>query len=121
MNAMKTKKEKVVFTNGIYDVLHEGHFTLLQFARSLGDKLVVVINSDESTRKLKGEGRPVNPEKVRKATLEALPYVDEVIIFNELRTKEVIQLIGPDIVVKGGEWTPEKVREIDEIPSNIEV
>ena len=117
----KRREIKVVFTNGIYDIMHLGHFQILQFAKSLGDKLVVGINSDRSTKELKGPTRPINTEEVRRTNLLALHYVDEVVIFDEIRTAKVIKRVHPNIVVKGGEWTPEKVREIDGIPPEIEV
>jgi len=95
----------IVFTNGVFDVLHIGHIRLLQFARSQGTKLVVGINSDESTSELKGLGRPFNNQHNRKETLEAIRFVDEVIIFNELTPLELIKQIDPDIVVKGGDYS----------------
>lgn len=112
---------KVVFTNGIFDILHQGHIELLRWARNLGDRLVVGINSDASTRALKGEGRPINSQENRKAVLQALRFVDEVVIFEEDRPSELIQQLHPAIVVKGGEWLADQVRDQDEIPSDVEV
>ena len=99
----------VVFTNGCFDILHRGHVKYLEQSRSLGDKLVVGINSDESVRQLK-PGRPINKQEDRKAVLEALRCVDEVIIFNELRPLDLIKKVKPDIITKGGDYTPEQVR-----------
>lgn len=112
---------KVVFTNGVFDILHQGHIDLLKWSRNLGDRLVVGINSDASTRTLKGEGRPVNSQENRKAVLQALRFVDEVVIFDELKPTDLVHTLRPAIVVKGGEWLAEEVREQDQIPSEIEV
>ncbi|MGC2300150.1 MAG: RpiB/LacA/LacB family sugar-phosphate isomerase [Acidobacteriaceae bacterium] len=112
---------KVVFTNGVFDILHQGHIELLKWSRNLGDRLVVGINSDASTLALKGEGRPVNSQENRKAVLQALRFVDEVLIFDDLRPTALIAALHPAIVVKGGEWLAEEVREQDEIPEGIEI
>lgn len=115
------KRHTVVFTNGIFDIMHVGHLRLLRFARSLGSKLVVGINSDRATKVLKGPERPVHNEAHRKEFLEALRYVDEVIIFDDVKTASLLSQINPDIVVKGGEWSAEEVRERDQIPAHIEI
>ena len=112
---------KIVFTNGVFDLVHSGHVELLNFAKMLGNKLVVGINSDSSTRLLKGEKRPINKEEDRKNIVQSLRAVDEVIIFDSINTTELINNLNPDIIVKGGEWTVEEVRERDKIPDNIEV
>jgi ribose 5-phosphate isomerase B len=112
---------KVVFANGIFDILHQGHLDLLKWSRNLGDRLVVGINSDASARALKGDGRPVNSQDNRKAVLESLKFVDEVVIFDDLKPTKLISMLHPTIVVKGGEWLAEQVREQDEIPEDIEV
>ena len=112
---------KIVFTNGVFDLVHSGHVELLNFAKMLGDKLVVGLNSDDSTRLLKGSKRPINTEKDRKNIIQSLRAVDEVIIFDKTQTKDLIKSLKPNIIVKGGEWTAEEVRERDEIPENIEV
>ncbi|MFH1593014.1 MAG: ribose 5-phosphate isomerase B [Candidatus Woesearchaeota archaeon] len=109
----------IVFTNGIFDILHMGHIGLLKFSKSLGDKLIVGINSDRATKTIKGEDRPVNNEEDRKKVLESVQEVDEVIIFDDTETKDIISKVKPTIVVKGGEWTAEEVRKRDEIPSEI--
>ena len=100
-------KEKVVFTNGCFDILHLGHLKLLKFAKSKGDKLVVAINSDDSVKKLKGDGRPKFNQEDRKAMLESLAIVDEVIIFEDDTPYNLIKTIKPDIIVKGGDYTVE--------------
>ena len=115
------RKDKIVFTNGIFDIIHPGHIELLKFSKSLGSKLIVGINSDRATKILKGESRPINNEHDRKAVLEKFDFVDEVVIFDDTKTKAIIAEIHPDVVVKGGEWTAGEVRERDEIPADIEV
>jgi len=112
---------KVVFTNGIFDILHQGHLDLLKWSRNLGDRLVVGINSDASARALKGEGRPINSQDNRRAVLQALRFVDEVVIFDELKPTELINILRPAVMVKGGEWLAEQVRVQDEIPDDVEV
>jgi rfaE bifunctional protein nucleotidyltransferase chain/domain len=112
---------KVVFTNGIFDILHQGHLNLLAWSRNLGDRLVVGINSDASAHTLKGEGRPVNSQDNRKAVLQALRFVDEVVIFEELKPTGLIDSLRPAIVVKGGEWLADEVRVQDEIPADVEI
>jgi rfaE bifunctional protein nucleotidyltransferase chain/domain len=96
---------KIVFTNGCFDVLHPGHIELLRHARSLGDVLVLAINSDTSVRRLKGPERPIFPESERAEILSALEMVDYVVIFEEDTPLEAILRIRPDILVKGADWT----------------
>lgn len=98
-----------VFTNGCFDVLHVGHIELLKFAKSLGDILIVGINSDTSVRNLKGQTRPIHKEQDRKIILENLKSVDKVIIFEEDTPLRLIQEQRPDIIVKGGDYTAEDV------------
>jgi D-beta-D-heptose 7-phosphate kinase/D-beta-D-heptose 1-phosphate adenosyltransferase len=102
-------KNSVVFTNGCFDILHRGHIEYLKESRKLGYKLIVGLNSDESIKRLKGEQRPINNQKDRKAVLEALDCVDEVIIFNEDTPYELIKKLKPDIITKGGDYKPEEV------------
>jgi D-beta-D-heptose 7-phosphate kinase/D-beta-D-heptose 1-phosphate adenosyltransferase len=98
-----------VFTNGCFDLLHVGHIELLKYAKSLGDYLVVGINSDNSVKKLKGSSRPINNELTRKIILESIKYVDEVIVFDEDTPIEIIKKIQPNIIVKGGDYKKENV------------
>ena len=100
---------KTVFTNGCFDVLHPGHIDLLERARSLGDRLVVGLNSDASVRALKGPGRPLIPQEERALMLRALRSVDEVIIFDETTPERLIEVLLPDVLVKGGDWPIDKI------------
>ena len=101
--------EKVVFTNGCYDLLHVGHITLLEHARRMGDRLIVAINSDDSVRCLKGPSRPIVGENDRARVLAALAAVDAVVIFEEETPLNVIVAVKPDILVKGGDYKAESV------------
>lgn len=94
----------VVFTNGVFDLLHPGHVRYLQDARGLGDALIVAINSDRSVRANKGPERPVNPEQERAEVLLALACVDAVVVFDEETPHAVISRIQPDVLVKGADW-----------------
>jgi len=98
-----------VFTNGCFDILHAGHVTYLEEARRLGDCLVVGLNSDASIRRLKGPDRPVNPESDRARVLAALGCVDAVVLFDEDTPLELIKALGPDVLVKGADWTEEEI------------
>lgn len=99
----------LIFTNGCFDILHVGHLQYLEQSRALGTRLVVGLNSDDSVRRLKGSGRPINNQVNRKRMLEALRCVDEVHVFNEDTPYELIQRIRPDIVTKGGDYQPHEV------------
>ena len=95
---------KTVFTNGCFDILHRGHVELLRFCATLGDKVIVGINSDKSVRKIKGIKRPINSQQDRKFIIESISGVDEVIVFDEDTPYELIKSINPDIIVKGGDY-----------------
>src|SRR5690348_11674694 len=97
----KQEGKSVVFTNGCYDVLHPGHIRLLEQARSLGDLLVVGLNTDAGVRRSKGPGRPVTPEQERAETLLGLEAVDAVVLFDEETPRELIAAFLPDILIKG--------------------
>ena len=107
--AWQTNKKKVVFTNGCFDILHFGHIHYLAEARSLGDYLIVGLNSTDSVRRLKGQHRPINDIKTRLYLLAALECVDAVVIFEEDTPLELIELLQPDVLVKGGDWQPEQI------------
>lgn len=98
------KDKKIVFTNGCFDILHLGHIEYLAHARDLGHVLIVGLNSDESVRRLKGQHRPVNKENAREVTLAALGFVDGVVVFNEDTPQKLIELVQPDVLVKGKDY-----------------
>lgn len=99
----------VVFTNGVYDLLHPGHVRYLRAARALGDALIVAVNSDRSVRANKGPERPINPEAERAEVIAALAVVDRVVIFDEDTPHEVISRIQPDVLVKGADWPADQI------------
>lgn len=101
-----------VFTNGCFDVLHVGHVELLKYCSTLGE-VFVGLNSDESVRRLKGPTRPFNNERNRLAILESIKYVNQVFIFEEDTPYDLIKSIGPDLIVKGGDYKPEEVAGYD--------
>lgn len=99
----------VVFTNGCFDILHKGHVQYLEKAAQLGDKLVIGLNSDASTRRLKGAGRPINDEESRGVVLLALRCVNAVVVFGEDTPLELIRTLDPHVLVKGGDYTEDEV------------
>ena len=109
INDHKKDSKKIVFTNGCFDILHVGHIRYLLEAKSLGDILVIGINSDKSVKELKGPSRPINPLSDRALMLSELRYVDYVVSFEEQTPLELIKIIMPDILVKGGDYTVENV------------
>jgi D-beta-D-heptose 7-phosphate kinase/D-beta-D-heptose 1-phosphate adenosyltransferase len=102
-------RRQVVFTNGVFDILHTGHLKLLEYAKSRGKKLVVGINTDASVQRLKGANRPINDVQTRQAQLEALPWVDEVVTFTEDTPENLLKTVNPDLIIKGGDYTIETV------------
>ena len=100
---------KTVFTNGCFDILHSGHVKLLEQCRQAGDALIVGLNSDASVGKLKGAGRPIVPQEQRAQVVAALESVDYVVIFDELDPLQVITRLVPDVLIKGGDWTPDTI------------
>jgi len=109
VKSWKERGEKVVFTNGCFDILHLGHADYLEKSRSLGDRLIVGVNTDASVKKLKGPERPVNPEYARARILAALEFVDAVILFDEDTPFELISHVIPDILVKGDDYKIENI------------
>ncbi|MCK4956629.1 MAG: D-glycero-beta-D-manno-heptose 1-phosphate adenylyltransferase [Candidatus Cloacimonetes bacterium] len=109
---------KIVFTNGCFDILHAGHVKYLQQAKDLGDILVVGLNSNDSVRRLKGSTRPINDQAERATVLSALSAVDYVVIFSEDTPYSLIKQIKPDILVKGGDWQPEEIVGSDVVLKN---
>jgi rfaE bifunctional protein nucleotidyltransferase chain/domain len=109
LSLLRATGQTIVFTNGCFDLIHPGHTRYLARARSLGDILVVAINSDASVRTIKGDKRPINTEADRAETLAALESVSFVTIFNEPDPYKVIAALQPDVLVKGGDWPIEKI------------
>jgi rfaE bifunctional protein nucleotidyltransferase chain/domain len=102
--ALRQQGCRVVFTNGVFDILHPGHIRYLQQARALGDALIIGLNADQSVRRNKGPERPINSEEERAEVLAALECVDAVVLFSEDTPAEIIAAIQPDILVKGADW-----------------
>jgi D-beta-D-heptose 7-phosphate kinase / D-beta-D-heptose 1-phosphate adenosyltransferase len=116
-SAVRASGKKIVFTNGVFDLTHEGHIRLLREAKSTGDFLVVGINSDSSTRALKGPDRPISNEGSRAAVLSEFTAVDLVVIFDEETPLELINKLRPDVLVKGGDYVPETIVGSAEVDS----
>lgn len=106
---LRAEGKRIVFTNGVFDILHPGHVRYLQHARSLGDALIVGLNADASVHRNKGPERPINPEHERAEILEALECVDAVVLFGEDTPAEIIKAIQPDILVKGADWAEDAI------------
>lgn len=112
---LRSQGKRLVFTNGCFDLLHPGHVRYLREARSLGDALVVALNSDRSVRVLKGEGRPILNEAERAEVISALEAVDYVVVFDEETPRELIKDVLPDVLVKGGDWTLDEIIGREEV------
>ena len=108
-DARRAAGRRVVFTNGVFDLLHPGHVRYLQAARAEGDALIVGVNSDRSVRAVKGPTRPVTPEAERAEILAALACVDAVVIFDEDTPAEIIRRVQPDVLVKGADWPADQI------------
>ena len=113
--ARKRNGDRVVFTNGCFDLLHPGHVRCLEQARALGDLLVVGVNSDSSVRQLKGDARPILSQDERAEILAALAAVDYVVIFDEPTPRALIARLRPDVLVKGGDWSPDEIVGREEV------
>ena len=111
----RPRPDRVVFTNGCFDILHRGHVEYLDFARGLGDRLVVGLNTDRGVRRLKGAGRPINPEDDRALVLAALSSVDAVVLFDEDTPRDLIAALLPDVLVKGGDYRPDQIVGAEEV------
>jgi rfaE bifunctional protein nucleotidyltransferase chain/domain len=118
MKRWRLLSKKVVFTNGVFDILHEGHIASLSEAASHGDILIVGVNADASVKRLKGESRPVNNEHSRALLLASLLMTDAIIIFEEDTPLEIIKMIMPDVLVKGGDYTVEQIAGAKEVIAN---
>jgi rfaE bifunctional protein nucleotidyltransferase chain/domain len=106
---LRAAGKRVVFTNGVFDLLHPGHLRYLTAARAEGDALIVGINSDRSVRANKGPGRPVTPEAERAEILAGLAVVDAVVIFDEETPAEIVRALQPDVLVKGADWPADQI------------
>ena len=111
----KRNGRRIVFTNGCFDLLHPGHILTLERARSLGDALIVGVNSDRSVREMKGAGRPLVPEQERAEVLSALECVDAVVIFDQATPRETVAALLPDVLVKGGDWSSDRIIGREEV------
>lgn len=105
----RSRGRRIVFTNGVFDLLHPGHVRYLQQARSLGDVLIVGMNADASVRRNKGPARPITPQHERAEILSALECVDAVVIFDQDTPAEIVRLVQPDILVKGADWPADQI------------
>ena len=112
---LRTARQKLVFTNGVFDILHVGHLRYLEQARLLGDRLVVAINSDASVRELKGVGRPFMDQDERAEILAALRTVDYVTIFDDVSPRSLIASLLPDVLVKGGDYDLDEIHGREEV------
>jgi D-beta-D-heptose 7-phosphate kinase/D-beta-D-heptose 1-phosphate adenosyltransferase len=117
VGAARNAGRRIVFTNGVFDILHPGHLRYLQAARRHGDLLIVGLNSDASVRRNKGPSRPVNPEDERAEVLAALDCVDAVSIFDDDTPAEIIRRVQPDILVKGADWPADQIVGRDTVES----
>ena len=120
----KKNNDKIVFTNGCFDLLHPGHVAYLYEAASLGNKLIIGLNTDQSVKKLKGEARPVNNEYSRAILLATMFFIDAIILFDEETPLQLINKIKPDVLVKGGDYTIENIvgaKETLELGGKVEV
>lgn len=116
IEAWRVRNEKIVFTNGVFDILHRGHVDYLAKARDLGNRLIVACNSDSSVKSLgKGNTRPLQDEESRIQILASLHMVDAVIMFSEETPKELIEFLQPDVLVKGGDYTVEQIAGFDSV------
>ena len=118
LGELRRNRRRLVFTNGCFDILHAGHVSYLISARNLGDALMVGLNSDRSVSGLKGPYRPVTPEQDRARILAALEAVDVVCLFDEENPARLIRQVMPDVLVKGGDYIPEKIVGYEEVTTN---
>jgi len=109
LSVYRLKSKKIVFTNGVFDILHLGHIDYLAKAADEGDALIVGINTDASTRRLKGPNRPINPQEQRATVLASLHFVDAVVLFDEDTPYNLINIVQPDILIKGSDYKPDEI------------
>lgn len=115
---LKTENKKIVFTNGVFDIIHRGHVEYLNEAKSLGDILIVGLNSDKSVKLIKGDKRPIVAEENRAFVLSNLKAVDYVILFNEDNPYNLIKSVLPDVLVKGADWSADKIIGANVVTAN---
>ena len=118
LNEWKSEGKRVVFTNGVFDLLHIGHITYLAKAAELGDKLIIGLNADASVKRIKGDDRPVNDQNSRAMLLAALFFVDAVVVFEEDTPQQLITALLPDILVKGADYAIENIVGAKEVIAN---
>jgi D-glycero-beta-D-manno-heptose 1-phosphate adenylyltransferase len=113
----RTMGDRIVFTNGCFDILHRGHIHLLLSCNTYADRVVVGLNSDSSVKNLKGDGRPINDQHSRATLLAALEFVDAIAIFQERTPENLIHFVRPDVLIKGGDWKKEDIVGSDFVES----
>lgn len=118
LNIWRFKSDKIVFSNGCFDILHRGHVEYLAQAANLGNRLIIGLNTDNSVKRLKGEKRPFQDETSRSIVLASLLFVDAVVLFDEDTPYELIKNIKPDILVKGNDYKPEQIAGYDIVTNN---
>ena len=118
LRELKSRNKKIVFTNGVFDIIHRGHVEYLTEAKSLGDVLIVGLNSDSSVKTIKGDKRPIVSQEDRAFVLLNLKPVDYVVIFDEANPYNLIKTIVPDVLVKGSDWDEDKIIGADIVKSN---
>lgn len=118
LNVWRLLEKKIVFTNGCFDLVHPGHIDYLANAADLGDKLIIGLNSDQSTRDIKGPNRPITDENSRSLVLASFSFVDAVVLFDEETPLELIKLVNPDILVKGADYTIDQIVGSDFVIQN---
>ena len=118
VNEWKNQGKKIVFTNGVFDLLHKGHIFSLSQAAKEGDVLLIGLNADSSVKRLKGDGRPINDQDARALLLAALAMVDAVVIFEEDTPLNLITAVLPDVLVKGGDYTVDEIAGAKEVIEN---
>ncbi len=118
VNNWRQQELSIVFTNGCFDLLHYGHIHYLAEASNLGDKLIIGQNSAASVRRLKGPHRPINDDMTRQYQLAAMEFIDAVTFFEQDTPQELIKLIMPDVLVKGGDWLPDQIVGADLVLAN---
>ncbi len=118
VDAWKSDGLKVVFTNGCFDILHRVHVEYLADAKACGDRLVLALNSDRSVRELKGDSRPIQDENDRAAILDALSSIDLVVVFDEDTPADIVKTLLPDVLAKGGDYTPDTIVGADTVVEN---